>query len=415
MQEVVMASLRVRHQRSCALTVEKLEQVRRERGDAAARRAGVKETTAPERGRVPGCTCTPTYAIKSGAGASYEKVGRVLRDARRQREKVSEQVEEGSYVAPKNMTFAEWAEAWRIGLARPKAGTVAGYKSSVDYGVRAFGEKRVRSVTVEDIDELVRVMAAERTPGGKVKCSPSTQAKHLRVLSACFDAAIRRRLAAVNPIAQYDNKPKGARAESAFFEDGELAPLFRAFVQDGFERTYYAMALTALMTGARHGELAALTFGDLDMTNAEMRIRRAVRQSRLSETKNRERRTVDLTGDAVKLLGQWWSERGKPGDDALVFPDEDGGFLDDGRALHRLKRAMKAAGIDRAGPTGEDRDWHSLRHTYARVSLERGVPLYALSKQLGHSSVAVTDSHYGHWAREASKREAKKLEGAFAV
>jgi integrase len=80
-----------------------------------------------------------------------------------------------------------------------------------------------------------------------------------------------------------------------------------------------------------------------------------------------------------------------------------------------LYPALKRAGIDRVGPTGEQRTWHSLRHTYARITLENGAPLFWLSRQLGHSSVQVTQDVYGHFSRSARKTEAEKLEGVFNV
>lgn len=368
------------------------------------------ETAAPDRvgERVPGCTCKPTFTIRGAAGSSHERVGKNLRDGLRKLAKVNEEIEEGAYVAPKNVTFREWAEGWRTGLRGPKQSTISGYKSSVDYAVEAFGEKRVRAVTVEDIDELVQLMA-ER------KCSASTQLKHLRVLHQCFAAAIRRRLAVVNPLEQFDNRPKAVRRESAYFEDAELPKLMAQLPDEGLEGVFRMMTLVAIKTGMRHGELAALEWGDLDLTAGHIRVRRSVGKGVVSETKNRQARTVDLLDEIAKPLAQWWARQGKPGDDALVFPDEKGRPLADTRALYRLRKAMKAAGVPKAGPTGEDRDFHSLRHTFARISLEHGVELFALSRQLGHSSIAVTDKHYGHFAREAAKREARKLEGAFTV
>lgn len=109
---------------------------------------------------------------------------------------------------------------------------------------------------------------------------------------------------------------------------------------------------------------------------------------------------------------RWWAQQGKPNDDALVFPDENRGHLADARALYRLRKAMKAAGVPVVGRDGTDRTFQSLRHTYARISLEKGGELFALSRQLGHSSVSVTDQHYGHFARTAAKREATQLVGA---
>jgi integrase len=76
---------------------------------------------------------------------------------------------------------------------------------------------------------------------------------------------------------------------------------------------------------------------------------------------------------------------------------------------------MKKAGVERVGPTGELRTFHSLRHTFARYALENGRPLTWLSRQMGHSGTAITDRTYGHWSREAAKAEAGAMEGVFPV
>jgi integrase len=51
----------------------------------------------------------------------------------------------------------------------------------------------------------------------------------------------------------------------------------------------------------------------------------------------------------------------------------------------------------------------------ARMVLERGLPLSWLSRQIGHTSEAVTDRHYGHSSRQRSKQEVKRLNGAFKL
>ena len=78
-------------------------------------------------------------------------------------------------------------------------------------------------------------------------------------------------------------------------------------------------------------------------------------------------------------------------------------------------RTMEKAGIPRVGPTGEKRTFHSFRHTSARIALETGSSIHWLQRQLGHSSAAVTANVYGHFAREARKLEAAKLNGVFPV
>jgi integrase len=52
--------------------------------------------------------------------------------------------------------------------------------------------------------------------------------------------------------------------------------------------------------------------------------------------------------------------------------DGPGGYLSVDTILKReLYPAMKRAGIERVGPTGEKRTFHSFRHTYAKLARER--------------------------------------------
>lgn len=69
--------------------------------------------------------------------------------------------------------------------------------------------------------------------------------------------------------------------------------------------------LVALKTGMRLGELTALTWADVDLAEAVIRVRRSYTDGHLSTPKNHERRDVDLTGDVVELLGAWWGELGR--------------------------------------------------------------------------------------------------------
>ena len=167
----------------------------------------------------------------------------------------------------------------------------------------------------------------------------------------------------------------------------------------------------------RLGELSALTWGDCDLVGGVVHVRRTYTDGTLGLPKSRERRSVDLTADIVEMLGSWWGELGRPGDDTLVFPGETkNGYLN-GQVVRKrvLYPALRAAGIPRVGPTGEERTFHSFRHTFAKVALQNGRPLAWLSRHLGHSSVAVTDSVYGHHERAAQKQQMKALTGAFNV
>jgi integrase len=206
-------------------------------------------------------------------------------------------------------------------------------------------------------------------------------------------------------------KPRPRRKEAAYFTDDELVALFTD-LDEGAPRV---LCETALKTGCRVGELLAVQWGDLDLGQALLHVRRSVTDGQVGLPKNHERRAVDLTPDLVDLLGGWWGECGRPEDTILVFPGADGHLASTTVLRSWLYPARKRAGLPRQGPTGELRTFHSLRHSFARIALESGAELTWLSRHLGHSSTSITDGVYGHWARTARRRQMDRLVGAFVV
>jgi integrase len=395
-----MASVHARHSRRCAL------------GSA---------WTGPD---AAGCTCTPTHyvAARDERGKLVrERIGKNKREAKRARDKIAVAIDEGSYVAQQNISFDEWGQRWLQALER-KGTTVNSYRSTIAYADAVLGPKLVRRLGPQDITRFnqhlseIRVRRSDENSGHiDEPLSASTRAKHLRVLGACLNSAIRHGYAARNPVKDLPaaEKPRPGRKESAYFGDDDLPRLFGE-ITPGVFRT---LCIAALKTGMRRGELIALAWEDVDLTGAVIRVRRTCTDGIVQDPKNHERRDVDLTPEVVELLGAWWGELGNPGDDQLVFPgDGRDGYLVNGTILKReLYPAMQRAGLPRVGPTGEKRTFHSLRHTFARVALENGAELTWLSRHLGHSSTAVTDRVYGHWSRAARKRAMERLADAFVV
>lgn len=248
---------------------------------------------------------------------------------------------------------------------------------------------------------------------------PTTQRKHLRVLHACLRSAVRKGYAGRNAAADLDEEelPQPQRREAAYFLDEELPRLVPA-IPAGM---YRALCKAALMTGMRLGELSALRWGNVNLAEGTIHVVESFTDGRLGPTKNRQKRDVELAPDVVDMLGEWWGECGKPGDDALVFPGATKtGYVNEQSLLRRiLYPAMERAEVPRECPEGRargvKRTFHSFRHTYARVALEQGRELSWLSRHLGHSSLAITEQVYGHWSKAAAKAQAASMEGAFNV
>ena len=58
-----------------------------------------------------------------------------------------------------------------------------------------------------------------------------------------------------------------------------------------------------------------------------------------------------------------------------------------------------------------DFTFHCLRHTFAQRLLAKGASIYKVSKILGHSSVRVSEQHYGHLAVSDLANEMEKIDG----
>lgn len=258
-----MPSLQAKHSRGCALG---------------------KAWTRFEHAAV-GCSCPqgPVYyvVVREGPSAHKERVGRSRRDAERALRRIAVAVDEGAYRPQPNISFREWGDRWLATLER-KPTTVDSYRSTISYAQEVFGSARVRGLGP---DEVVRFSEVLRERGS----SPSTRAKHLRVLGACLQAAFRHGYASSNPVRALHpaQKPRPERKEAAYFENDELPPLFGQL----YDGPYKTLCLVALKTGMRQGELLALRWGDVDLQEAIIRVRRTYTDAKLGIPKT----TSDVT------------------------------------------------------------------------------------------------------------------------
>lgn len=120
---------------------------------------------------------------------------------------------------------------------------------------------------------------------------------------------------------------------------------------------------------------------------------------RLRETKTAaSRRTVALDAATTTLLRshrtRQLEERLRAGtawrnDHDLVFVRDDGTLLPPDWVTRTFQRTATARGLEPIGP-------HGLRHTWATLALQAGVPAKVVSERLGHSNVGMTLDRYSH-------------------
>jgi integrase len=202
--------------------------------------------------------------------------------------------------------------------------------------------------------------------------SPGTVKRYCDNLSALLTFAVELEWLPVNPILKV-RRPKQPEGRTRILSDEERTRLFRACLESR-NRHLFPIVLIALSTGMRKGEILALRWRNVDVERGQLSI---------EHSKNKERRAVPVTGQALQLL----RERA-PGQDpnALLFPGEHSGkpvlFQPAWRA------ALRRAEIDGA-------TFHDLRHCCASALAMNGASLLDIATVLGHKSLQMT-KRYSH-------------------
>lgn len=252
----------------------------------------------------------------------------------------------------------------------------------------ALGDRAVASLTADDLRDwhrdIAKLPARVRTAPGKPQAYKDTDERD--------PEAIRRRQSSANMVlallravlnhAWHEGKVelgdwprvkafKGvAVARTRFLTIAEAQRLINAAEGD-----FRVLVRAALATGARYQELARLQVSDFNPDAGTLHIRRS---------KTDKDRHIILTDEGARFFSG--IAAGRSGDALLLGrdwgPSEQQGPM--------------AAACKRAGITGAS--FHTLRHTWASLTIMAGAPPMVVAKNLGHVNTRMIELHYGHLA-----------------
>ena len=216
--------------------------------------------------------------------------------------------------------------------------------------------------------------------------------------------AVRHRLIDCNPVRDAE-RPRSQGKEGQEKAISILTPeQIRSFLEAVTDQKYKTLFLTAIMTGARQGEILGLKWSDVDFSKKQISINRTFNMGRFFTPKTKgSARQVDLAPMAAKALAEWKLASGGK-DDNLVFSNEAGGPMNYSNMVQRhYRKALKDAGIPQIR-------FHDLRHTYASLLLSQGENVKYIQTQMGHSSPTVTLNVYAHLMKGENQEAACRLE-----
>lgn len=146
-----------------------------------------------------------------------------------------------------------------------------------------------------------------------------------------------------------------------------------------------ALITVLYRTGMRCSEALALRVKDVDLRVGSVAVLHG---------KGDRRRTVGIDPGATSIVEAWISRRRtlELPIEAPLFCTLKGTRMDSAQVRLLLPRLARHAGIDkRVHP-------HGLRHTHAYELMMEGVPMPIIQRQLGHASLATTDTYLSHIA-----------------
>lgn len=297
-------------------------------------------------------------------------------------------------------SFADVAQSWLATLdVKPK--TRAGYENILKVHLSPeFGDRAVGGITVSDVREFLASLNGR---------SPGTKRNIIRVLNPIMKQALQEGEIATNPVTGV-KLPRTARNDDLpFLDDRQVQEL-----ADEVGPKYRALIVTAVYTGLRAGELAALRVKDLDLLHKRLRVRESVSDVNgvlhLVPPKNGRTRSLSLPGFLVDLLAE--QQAGKKREE-FVFggakPVRHGNFY-----IRHFRPAVTR--LVESGRWTEDfakLRFHDLRHTAASLLIKNGEHPKAVQERLGHSSITITMDRYGHLYEGHDTEIADHLEKAY--
>ena len=273
------------------------------------------------------------------------------------------------------------------------------YKHHSDGVIRGFfGDKQVHTIKDDHVAEYI-----EWRMGSEKKPARQTLTMELQCLRKVFELAVRKNLIRKGETPsgkipkmshlKAERRPAFTRQEEAMLWEkmnAWVAATNHASIgyRRRLTRAYVQIMLT---TGMRTNDTDKLQWKHIsEFTSGGKRYVEIIAYGKPSARK--PSRTLTGQPHAAQAISSWkrLSDYTEPDDFVFCYSK---GVAWDPKTM--FKEMLTEFGMLKDPISGESRTPYSLRHTYATVRLEAGVPIHLLAKQMG-TSVAMIEKHYGH-------------------
>lgn len=334
------------------------------------------------------------------------------KEAATYRDKLNRAKNARALLRQRTLKLPELVEMWMEATRADKVGsTDVGYRNALENHIKPELNVPINKVSLEVLKQFQREL-----PGRLAKSSTTGRATYKRVVDM------------VRAALKWANRPDVRLIEENPLRDVPIAmpkkgPARRPTTPEAFSDLMDAtqgkqsQLLWFMLgyTGARKGEITALLWSDINFVLMEISISKiSTPESRGSLVEDRVKmdqiRTLPMDEDLGEALLRIKHLRSAKETDPVFPAPRKGGTISHGTIDKWWIRDCKAAGI----PCGKKEDGyviHSLRHMYTTVLIEAGNDIKAVSRLLGHSTVATTQETYEH-VSDSRKRKAASAIGS---
>lgn len=325
------------------------------------------------------------------------------------------EVEQGTVIEGKSITFKEFTEFWKrdYGSKELAPSTYRRYLGMLESRILPYlGHFKLDKIKPTDIMKFYDMLDKD-TQIRRVKCnngyrtlkplSQKTILEHHRLIRAMLHRAVYWQLLFSNPCERVQ-PPKSKKPKRRYYDDEQCKVLLSNLNELSVDDIKYKTAITlTLFTGVRLGELMGLEWSDIDFTNGIVSINKSSQyladKGVFTKTPKTESsiRDVAIPDFVVSLLKEYrlWYEMQKSIYGEL-WTNSDRLFVQsDGKPMHPstiskwFVKFVKEIGLPVI-------NFHGLRHTNATLLISQNIDVAVVAARLGHAQITTTFNFYVH-------------------
>ncbi|MBZ0183350.1 MAG: site-specific integrase [Melioribacteraceae bacterium] len=238
------------------------------------------------------------------------------------------------------------------------------------------GNRSLNTIERKDAENLMMKIS---------KSAPLGCYNYLKIFRTMFNVFVDWNYISSNPFLKV-KLPKRQKEDPVSFTNEQLNVVYEGLIAKGKD-VIADMVLFAVETGMRLDEENNLRWSDIDFRNKVITI-----GNKLFKTKSKKIRRIPMNDKMEEILKRNSARQLNKGKilREFVFVQSNGKQYKKDTVSRSLKKVIKENGLP------DELHWHCLRATAATRWASKKVPIFTVSKLLGHSTVNVTTRFYAN-------------------